>query len=130
MTQSTRRVTTPVRRPAAEVAAFARDERNLPRWAAGLAAGVEQRDGRWVADSPMGEVEVRFTSDEPGVLDHDVVLPSGDVVRNPLRVLPAEGGCEVVFTLEQRPGMTDEEFAADAAAVRADLDRLRALLEG
>jgi Polyketide cyclase / dehydrase and lipid transport len=122
-------VSTTVRRPAAEVSAFARDERNLPRWAAGLASGIAQRDGRWVADSPMGEVEVRFTSDEPGVLDHDVVLPSGEVVRNPLRVLPTPAGCEVVFTVERRAGMTDAEFADDAAAVQADLDRLRALLE-
>jgi hypothetical protein len=63
------------------------------------------------------------------VLDHDVVLPSGEVVTNPLRVLPDGAGCAVVFTLHRRPGMTDEEFAADAGAVRADLDRLRALLE-
>jgi hypothetical protein len=122
-------VSTTVRRPPAEVAAFARDERNLPAWAAGLAAGISHRDGRWVADSPMGEVEVRFVSTEPGVLDHDVVLPTGEVVRNPLRVLPAPGGCAVVFTLERRPGMTDRAFHDDAAAVRADLDRLRALLE-
>jgi hypothetical protein len=118
-----------VARPAAQVHAWARDPRNLPAWAAGLAAGIEQRDGRWVADSPMGEVEVRFTSGAPGVLDHDVVLPSGEVVTNPLRVLPDGAGCAVVFTLHRRPGMTDEEFAADAGAVRADLDRLRALLE-
>jgi Polyketide cyclase / dehydrase and lipid transport len=124
-----RRVSTTVRRPAAEVAAFARDPRNLPAWAAGLAAGIAHRDGRWVADSPMGEVEVRFTSDEPGVLDHDVVLPSGEVVRNPLRVLPDPAGCEVVFTVQRRPGMTDEQVEDDAAAVQADLDRLRALLE-
>ena len=125
-----RRVSTTVHRPAAEVAAFARDERNLPAWAAGLAAGITERDGRWVADSPMGEVEVRFTSTEPGVLDHDVVLPSGEVVTNPLRVIPAPEGCEVVFTLHRLPGMTEAQFEDDAAAVRADLDRLRALLEG
>ena len=118
-----------IARPAAEVHAFARDPRNLPAWAAGLAAGIEQRAGRWVADSPMGEVEVRFTSDARGVLDHDVVLPSGEVVTNPLRVVPDGDGCEVVFTLRRRPGMTAEELTADADAVRADLARLRGLLE-
>jgi hypothetical protein len=111
------------------VHAYARDPRNLPAWAAGLAAGIEQRAGRWVADSPMGEVEVRFVSTEPGVLDHDVVLPGGDVVRNPLRVAPDGDGCRVVFTLVRRPGMTEAEFAADAAAVDADLRRLRGLLD-
>lgn len=125
-----REIAVRIGRPAAEVSAYARDERNLPAWAAGLAAGVEQVDGRWFTDSPMGRVEVRFLSDEPGVLDHDVVLPSGEAMTNPLRVQPAGAGCEVVFTLLRRPGMSDAQFEDDAAAVRADLDRLRALLEG
>jgi hypothetical protein len=127
---TSREITVGIARPADEVSAYARDERNLPAWAAGLAAGVEEVDGRWFTDSPMGRVEVRFTSTEPGVLDHDVVLPSGEAMTNPLRVRPAGDGCEVVFTLLRRPGMTDAEFEDDAAAVRADLDRLRALLEG
>jgi hypothetical protein len=118
-----------VDRPAAEVARYARDPGNLPAWAAGLADGIEQVDGRWFATSPMGRVEVRFTSDEPGVLDHDVVLPSGEVVHNPLRVVDDGDGCRVVFTLHRRPEMTDAEFAADAAAVTADLGRLRELVE-
>jgi hypothetical protein len=117
-------------RPAAEVAGYAREPGNLPAWAAGLAAGIEEADGRWFASSPMGQVEVRFTSDEPGVLDHDVVLPTGEVVHNPLRVLDDGDGCRVVFTLHRRPGMTDEEYADDAAAVAADLSRLRRTLEG
>lgn len=115
-------------RPAAEVAGYAREPGHLPAWAAGLAGGIEEVGGRWFASSPMGRVEVRFTSDEPGVLDHDVVLPSGEVVHNPLRVLADGDGCRVVFTLHRRPGMTDEEFAADKAAVSADLDRLRAVV--
>lgn len=117
-------------RPAAEVAAYAREPRHLPSWAAGLAGGIEEADGRWFASSPMGRVEVRFTSDEPGVLDHDVVLPSGEVVHNPLRVVADGEGCRAVFTLRRRPGMTDDDYAADAAAVAADLGRLRAIAEG
>jgi uncharacterized membrane protein len=126
---TSREIAVRIARPAAEVSAYARDERNLPAWAAGLAAGVEQVDGRWFTDSPMGRVEVRFTSDEPGVLDHDVVLPSGETVTNPLRVHPAGDGCEVVFTLIRRPGTTDAALEDDAAAVGADLERLRSLLE-
>lgn len=117
-------------RPAARVAAYARDPANLPAWAAGLADGIEQVDGRWYAAGPMGRVEVRFTSDEPGVLDHDVVLPSGEVGHNPLRVVDDGDGCRVVFTLHRRPGMSDDDVAADAAAVAADLERLRLVVEG
>ena len=119
-----------IARPTAQVADYARQPGNLPAWAAGLADGIEEVDGRWFATSPMGRVEVRFTSDEPGVLDHDVVLPSGEVVHNPLRVVDDGDGCRVVFTLHRRPGMSDDEFAADAAAVAADLDRLRETVEG
>jgi hypothetical protein len=123
-------LSTYVDRPAAEVYAYAGDPAHLPHWAAGLSGSVAQRDGRWFADSPMGEVEVRFAPENAyGVLDHDVTLPDGTTVVNPMRVLPDAGGCEVVFTLRRRPGMTEEEFATDAAAVRADLAALRALLE-
>jgi Polyketide cyclase / dehydrase and lipid transport len=124
-----REISVTIARPAAEVSAFARNPANLPAWAAGLAGGIEQAGGRWFADSPMGRVEVRFLSDDPGVLDHDVVLPSGETVRNPLRVLEDGAGSRVVFTLRRRPGMDDDAFAADAAAVGADLERLRALLD-
>ncbi|MFB2580296.1 SRPBCC family protein [Herbiconiux sp. P15] len=132
----------------AEVAAVAGDPAHLPRWAAGLSAGIRWEPtapggggeavagppdgsgggGRWVAESPMGVVEVRFTGAvDEGILDHDVVLPDGSVTHNPLRILPNDGGSEVVFTLFQLPGTSDEAFAADARLVQADLARLAAL---
>jgi hypothetical protein len=77
------------------VAAFAGDPANLPKWAAGLSLGIRNEDGRWLTDSPMGEVEVRFVGDvADGVLDHDVVFPDGSVTRNPLRVTARDGGSE------------------------------------
>jgi hypothetical protein len=73
---------------------------------------------------------VRFTGPvADGILDHDVFLPDGTVVRNPLRVLPDDDGSEVVFTVFQRPGMSDDDFAADTDTVRDDLERLAGLLE-
>ena len=50
-------------------------------------------------------------------------------MTNPLRVLADGDGCEVVFTLRRQPGMDDEAFDADAAAIRRDLATLRRLLE-
>jgi hypothetical protein len=124
-------LSTYVDRPADEVYAYAADPSHLPEWAAGLSGSIEQRDGRWVAASPMGEVEVRFVpSNAYGVLDHDVVLPDGTTVTNPMRVLADGAGAEVVFTLRRREGVGDAELDADAAAVRADLARLKELLEG
>jgi uncharacterized protein YndB with AHSA1/START domain len=110
----------------------ARDPANLPRWAAGLATGevVSAEDGTLAVDSPMGRVTVVFTPrNDLGVLDHEVTLPSGERVHNPLRVLPHPDGAEVVFTLRQGDA-TDEAFAQDAALVQADLLRLKTLVEG
>lgn len=115
--------------PVAEVVAYAGDPANLPRWAAGLGGSIRQVDGRWVADSPMGQVTIEFApSNGFGILDHVVTLPSGDRVLNPMRVLPAPDGAEVVFTLRRAPGATDDEFEADERAVRDDLRRLAEIL--
>jgi hypothetical protein len=113
---------------------FAADPRTWPQWAAGLAqGGLRQTADGWVADSPMGQVTVEFTpANGFGVLDHVVRLPTGEAVYNPLRVIPGgvgENRCEVLFTVRRRDGMTEEEFNADAAAVAADLDTLRRLVE-
>lgn len=125
-----RHVSVTIRRPPAEVYAFAADPRNLPRWARGLGAAVEELGGEWIADSPMGRVKVRFAAANAlGVLDHDVTLPSGETVSNPMRVVANGDGSELVFTLFRRPETTDEAFAADAAAVERDLEALRRLLE-
>jgi hypothetical protein len=130
MSTESRHLTIAIDRPAAEVYAYARDPAHLPAWAAGLAAGIRLERGEWVADSPMGRVLVRFVPvNEYGVLDHDVVLPGGQSVSNPVRVLADGAGSEVVFTLRRQPGTTDEEWAADTAAVTADLESLRRVLE-
>jgi len=120
-----------IARPAAEVYEFAAEPANLPLWAGGLAgASVEWDGSAWATDSPMGPVTFTFAPrNELGVLDHDVRLPSGEVVHNPLRVLPYGALSEVVFTLRQLPGMSDAELERDAAMVAADLARLQELLE-
>lgn len=118
-------------RPAAEVYDFAADPLNLPRWAAGLAGSTVERDGeQWFTESPMGRVTFTFAPrNDFGVLDHDVTLPSGETVYNPLRVISDGDGCEVVFTLRQRPEMTDEDFERDADAVAKDLATLKSQIE-
>jgi hypothetical protein len=88
------------------------------------------RDGdiRWLK-SPMGRVSVRFVaSNEFGILDHDVTLPSGVAVTNPLRVLSHPHGSEIIFTVRQLD-LSDDEFDRDVTTVGEDLDRLRELVE-
>ncbi len=119
-----------VERSADDVYAYAADPSRLPEWAAGLSGSIAQVDGSWVAQSPMGRVVVEPAPPNAfGVLDHVVVLPTGERVTNPLRVLPLGDGCEVVFSLRRAPGASDEELERDADAVRADLRTLKRLLE-
>ena len=106
------------------------DPERLPAWAAGLARAELRRDGAdLIATSSMGEVRVRFVArNQYGIADHDVTLPSGVVVNNPVRVLVHPYGCEVVFTVRQLD-LTDDEFERDCATVAHDLARLKALVE-
>lgn len=116
--------------PAQRAYAFASDLANLPLWAAGLGGSITQVDGEWRVPSPDGDVLVRMVpANEHGVLDHTVVLPDGTSSYNPMRVLADGEGCEVVFTLRRRPTMSDDDLAADAAAVAADLRTLKRILE-
>jgi hypothetical protein len=123
-------ISTYIERPAAEVYGYIGNPTNLPNWAAGLSGSIEQRDGRWIAESPMGEIEVIFVPKNPYlVLDHDVRLPDGTTFNNPMRVIAHQTGCEVVFTLRRRPGRPQQHHEADAAAIRKDLATLKHLLE-
>lgn len=114
-----------------EVYAYASDPANLPAWALGLGGSIEEIEGQWVSESsPMGRVVVTVVPrNELGVLDHDVTLPSGETVYNPVRVIVSDAGSEVVFTLRRRPEMSDADFERDAGMVVADLARLKKLME-
>jgi hypothetical protein len=103
----------------------AADIRKLPQWAAGLAQAEVIKDGdRLLVDSPMGRVEVRFVErNQSAVFDHDVTLPAGIVVTDPVRVLAHPDGAEVVFTVRQIE-LDDDEFARDVDLVATDLERL------
>jgi hypothetical protein len=117
-------------RPADEVYEYASDPANLPEWAPGLGTSVEKVGEEWFVETSMGRVGFAFVErNDHGVLDHDVTLPSGETIHNPMRVIRDGTGSEVVFTLRRLPNMTDEEFARDAEAVAADLARLKRLLE-
>jgi hypothetical protein len=130
MTSESKHLSERINRPAAEVYDYASDPANLPEWAPGLGSSVEQVDGRWFVDTAAGRVGVAFAPhNEYGVLDHDVTLPSGEVIYNPVRVISDGTGSEVIFTLRRLPGMSGEDFERDSGAVAADLTRLKRVLE-
>jgi hypothetical protein len=119
-------------RPMPEVYAFAADPANLPRWAPGLGGSVVHEDGEWYVETPGGRARLRFTPpNELGILDHEVLTPSGETVFMPLRVIPdGAGRCEVVFSVRRQPGMSDAEYERDLSAVNGDLVLLQQLFDG
>lgn len=130
MKTESRHLSVYIDRPVAEVYAFASDPANLPRWAPGRGSSVIQIGGDWFVETPEGRVRVTFVAyNEFGVLDHEVLTPSGETVYVPLRAIAYGSGCEVVFTLRRSPGMTDAEFERDTALVNGDLALLKKVLE-
>lgn len=113
----------------ATVYAWASDPGNLPAWCPGFVRTIEKRGQDWIAGTTLGDARFRFAAmNEFGVLDHDVELPSG-TFHNSMRVIPNGTGSEVLFTLIQQPGTSDEQFKIDMGTVRADLNNLRAVME-
>lgn len=130
MRTESRHLSVYIDRPVGEVYAFVSDPANLPRWAPGLGSSVVQIDDTWFVETLEGRVRVTFAPDNAyGVLDHEVLTPSGETVYVPLRAIVDGDGCEVVFTLRRAPGMTDAEFERDTGLVSGDLALLKKVLE-
>lgn len=122
-----RHISVSIDKPFHTVYAYVSDPRNLPRWASGLSQSEIIPSGdHWIAQSPMGKVQIKFAhKNDFGVVDHDVTLPSGEIVHNPLRVLKNGDSAEVVFTLYRLPNVSHENFEADASHVLKDLMKLK-----
>lgn len=136
-------------RPLSVVAEFLADPLNMNHWAAGMGHSLRQDGGGWQAQGPDGPLCIRFSPPNAfGIADHWVTLPGRNgaadtVVYVPLRVIAHEASdahgteksgteksvSEVQFTLLPLPGMSDADFARDAALVRRDLETLKAFLE-
>jgi len=130
MAGEARKLSVSIDRSAAEAYAFLSVPDNFPRWASGLGTSLRKAGGEWVAETAEGPVRVQFSEPNSfGVLDHSVTLPRGKSVYVPLRVVPAQRGCELVLTLFRPPDMSEEKFAADAEWVMRDLRTAKRILE-
>ena len=110
---------------------FVSKPENLPKWAKMFCRSIKKSNGGWIVETPQGPVNVRFSKrNDFGVLDHYVSPAPGVEVFVPMRVVPNGSGSEVIFTLFQLAGMSDEEFAQDIGWVEQDLSNLRSIVEG
>lgn len=128
--QRSRVITVSIDHSADRVYAYIRDGANFSDWLSSFVRSATRNGDGWLLDTADGPMGWRFVPDNDfGVLDHYVTLPNGDVILNPMRVVSNGAGSEVLFTLFQRPGVSDEEFAADAVMVERDLNKLKSVLE-
>ncbi len=103
---------------------------HFPEWASGLAGSLRNVAGRWLAETPEGTVQIRFSEQNDfGVLDHWVHISPDVTLYIPLRLIPNGSGCELMLTLYRQADMTDEKFAADAEWVMRDLNTAKQMLE-
>ena len=105
-----------------EAFAFLADPANLPRWAVGFARAVRQEGEQWVVETAAGDVPVTVVADaEQGTIDFAMTVAPDTVAIAYSRVLPNAAGAEYVFTQFQSPGMPDEVFANQRAALTEEL---------
>jgi hypothetical protein len=130
MTFTAKHISISINPSAVQLYEFASNPENLPKWATGLSSSIKKVNEDWIAEAPMGRVKVKFAAtNQFGVLDHEVTLPSGVKFYNPMRVFPNNDGSELVFTLYRRPEVSDQEFEEDAQVVENYLAKLKTLLE-
>ena len=129
MTYPVKIINVSINRSADDVYHFASNPENFPKWV-DFVKSVTRQDDFWIGHTDAGDLKIRFTPlNNLGVIDHEVTLPNGETVNNPMRVVPNNEGCEFIFTLFRMPGRTEKEFNEDANAVSADLQTLKMLIE-
>jgi hypothetical protein len=123
-------ITIQINRPASEVYRFASNPENLLHWVRSFGLSVKRSGDEWLMETPTGFIGIRFVpKNDFGVLDHVVTLPDGQSFLNPMRVVSNGNGSEVMFTLFQSEGTSDEQFANDSKMIEADLQSLKSVME-
>ncbi len=108
---------------------FVSNPENFPKWAKNFCKSVNHVNNKWVAETPEGPVEFRFVKkNEYGILDHYVKTLDKEIFV-PVRVVPNAEGSQIIFTLFQNAGMSDNNFEKDSKLVEQDLNNLKSLME-
>lgn len=117
--------------PWQDVYEFLAEPLNLPTWSSDLGTSIRHIGGTdWVSDTPEGPVTIRFSPRNPhGVLDHAIFREGEPALTTPTRVFANDGGAEITYTMFQRPGISDAQFASELEWIRSDLLALKSLLE-
>ena len=125
-----RTLTTSIDCSTQKVYEFVSNLENMPKWAKTFCRSIKKSNGEWIIETPQGQMEIKIApKNEFGILDHTVIPAPGVEVFVPMRVVPNGSGSEVVFTLFQQPGMSDQEFVRDQGMVEQDLATLKQIMK-
>jgi hypothetical protein len=73
---------------------------------------------------------VRFTQPNAfGVLDHTLVVPGGEILFAPMRIVANDEASELIFTFFQRADTDDAQFNSNLEWIRVDLLSLVSVVE-
>ena len=93
---------------------FVSNLENMPKWATTFCRSIKKSNEEWIIETLQGPIKIKIApKNDFGILDHTVTPTPGVEIYVPMRVVPNGQGSEVVFTLFQQPGMTDENFAKE-----------------
>ena len=120
-----------IARPPAEVVSFLLNPANLSLWmSVGRLSMTPRENGEWLIELPQGPRIVSFEApNKYGVVDHAFYKEGEAREMTPTRVFPNGDGAELTYTLFQKDGVSDEEFASTVHWVEADLLALKSWLE-
>jgi uncharacterized protein YndB with AHSA1/START domain len=115
--------------PPEAVIALVGDPYRLPDWAPAFATSVEPDGDQWLIGSGAARfaIAVRVSAEHGTV---DLLRPDDDTFGARMRVLHNHAGSELVFTLVFPAGVEPEAVRAQMATVEAELETVRALVEG
>jgi hypothetical protein len=120
MHADTQTVTLPV--SVEEAVSFLAQPENLPRWAVGFARSIRRDGDDWIVQTAQGEMPIQVVADTMrGTIDFQMQVAPGLEAVAYSRVIPNDSGAEYVFTQFQWPGIGDDVFAAQRAALAEEL---------
>jgi hypothetical protein len=125
-------VSTFIEQPFDDVYGFLADPLNFPSWGPVTSLDMHHVHGSdWLMHLERGPQILRFT--EPnlyGVLDY-CMFGAGEQpgLPVPVRLVRAEGGCELILHWRQRAGIDDIQFEVEQRAIDGYFQRLKAMLE-
>lgn len=129
MTNDVKHISVSINRSAETVYQFVSNPENFPQWVV-MMQSMTRHDNVWIAQTKVGDIEIRWPEQNKYyVLDHEVKFPDGTTVTNSMRIIKNSDGCEFVFTLLQRPGVSAAEFEDDGKLVLTDLLKLKSIME-